>query len=77
MKKVTSVLAVDRGTKYIGLAYANHKTQFIMPVGYLLNDKMVYFNIADIIQRHHVTTIVIGRPAKQKDIQEKISKFMQ
>jgi len=42
-----------------------------------MNDQMVYFHIADIIKRHNVKTIVLGWPSKQKDIQEKITKFMQ
>jgi RNase H-fold protein (predicted Holliday junction resolvase) len=38
---------------------------------------MIYFNIADLIVRYHVVKIMIGRPNQQKDIQEKIQKFMQ
>jgi RNase H-fold protein (predicted Holliday junction resolvase) len=41
-----------------------------------MNDQMIYFHIADIIQRYGVKTIIIGRPSKQKDIQERISKFI-
>jgi RNase H-fold protein (predicted Holliday junction resolvase) len=49
----------------------------IFPIGYLLNDQMIYFNIADIIIRYHVVKIMIGRPSKQTDVQEKIKKFIQ
>jgi RNase H-fold protein (predicted Holliday junction resolvase) len=38
---------------------------------------MIPFNIADIIVRYHVVKIMIGRPSKQKDIQDKIHKFIQ
>ena len=51
-------------------------SEIIFPVGYLMNDQMIYFHIADLIQRYGVKTIVLGRPSKQKDIQEKITKFM-
>ena len=42
-----------------------------------MNDEMTYYYIADLIQRYHIRKIVLGRPSRQKDIQEKISKFMQ
>jgi len=37
---------------------------------------MMYFNVAGIIEKHNVGKIMLGRPAKQKDIQEKITAFM-
>ena len=37
---------------------------------------MIYFHIADFFQRYHVKTIVIWWPSRQKDIQDKITKFM-
>lgn len=41
-----------------------------------MNDQMIYFHIGDLIKRYGVKTIVLGRPSKQKDIQERIMKFM-
>jgi RNase H-fold protein (predicted Holliday junction resolvase) len=38
---------------------------------------MIFFNIADLIVRYHVVKIMIGRPSKQTDVQEKIKKFIQ
>ncbi|MDR0650969.1 MAG: Holliday junction resolvase RuvX [Candidatus Peribacteria bacterium] len=67
---------MDRGSKYIGLAYTPTHSEIIFPIGYLMNDQMIYFHIADLIKRYGVKTIVLGRPKKQKDIQERISKFM-
>lgn len=72
-----SILAIDRWSKYVGLAYKNESSEVIFPVGYLLNDQMIFFHIWDLIQRHHVKTIVIGRPRTQEDVQDKIIKFMQ
>lgn len=77
MKKVTNILGIDRWSKYIGLATMAENTNIPMPIWYLLNDQMIYFNISDIIQRNYVKKIVIWYPSKQKDIQEKINKFMQ
>ena len=44
--------------------------------GQLLNDQMIFFNLADLLKRYNVRTIVLGWPTKQKDIQEKITKFI-
>ena len=38
---------------------------------------MTYYYIADLIQRYHIRKIILGWPKKQKDVQEKISKFME
>jgi len=75
-RKQKSILGIDRGTKYIGLAYALQWSSVIFPIGYILNDKMMYFNIAGIIEKHNVGKIMLGRPDKQKDIQAKIQAFM-
>ena len=77
MQRQSSVLAIDWGSKYIWLAHMWTKTQMIFPVWYILNDAMTYFSISDIIQRHHVKTIVLWRPARQKDIQARIERFME
>ena len=75
-RKTKAILGIDRGTKYIGLAYALPDSEVVFPIGYILNDKMMYFNVAGIIEKHNVGKIMLGRPAKQKDIQEKITAFM-
>ena len=76
VRKENTILGIDRGSKYIWLAYSPTSSEIIFPVGYLMNDQMIYFHIADLIQRYGVKTIVLGWPSKQKDIQEKITKFM-
>lgn len=75
-RKTKAILGIDRGTKYIGLAYALPGSEVVFPIGYILNDQMMYFNIAGIIEKHNIGKIMLGRPAKQKDIQEKITAFM-
>ena len=75
--KIAHALGIDRGSKYIGLAYTPiENSDIIFPIGYIMNDEMTYYYIADIIQRYHIRKIILGRPSKQKDIQEKISQFM-
>ena len=71
-----AILWIDRWSKYIWLAYAHESNDIIFPVGYLINDQMIYFHIADLIQRYNIRIIVLWWPSKQKDIQEKITKFM-
>lgn len=75
-RKQANILAIDRWSKYIGFAYAHPNDAVIFPIGYLMNDAMLYFHISDMIQRYHIRTIVLGMPSKQKDIQEKIINFI-
>lgn len=76
--KVNHALGIDRGSKYIGLAYTPiEKSDIVFPIGYVMNDQMTYYYIADLIQRYHIRKIVLGWPNRQKDIQEKITKFME
>jgi RNase H-fold protein (predicted Holliday junction resolvase) len=71
-----NVLGIDRGSKYIWLAYGPFDQEVIFPIGYLMNDEMIYFNIWDVIQRHHIRKIVLWRPRTQEEIQKKIKNFM-
>lgn len=75
--KRETILAIDRWSKYVWLAYCDVNSEVIFPLGYLLNDQMTFFNISEIIHTYTVRTIVIWRPSKQKDIQKKIKTFMQ
>lgn len=76
MKKANA-LGIDRGSKYIGLAYSwLDESEIIFPIGYIMNDEMTYYYIADLIQRYHIKKIILWWPSKQEDIQEKITKFI-
>jgi RNase H-fold protein (predicted Holliday junction resolvase) len=74
--KPQNVLWIDRWSKYIGLAYTPVDWDIIFPIWYLLNDRMIYFNLWDIIHRHNIKKIVLWFPHKQKDTQEKILDFI-
>jgi len=76
MKKTASILGIDRGSKYMWVAYVLQWETVPMPIGYLFNDKMLYISLADICARHSVSKIVIGYPQRQKDIQTKIDNFI-
>ena len=74
--KPQNILWIDRWSKYIWVAYAPFDQDITFPIGSLLNDKMVYFNLWDIIQRHNIRKIVLWFPHTQKDTQEKILDFI-
>lgn len=69
-------LWIDYGTKYIWLAKKDKKNNFIMPIGYINNDAGTIYELANIVERYKITDIAIWRPSKQKNIQEKIDKFI-
>ena len=76
--KVAHALWIDRWSKYIGLAYTPiENADVVFPIGYVMNDSMTYYYIADLIQRYHIRKIILWWPKKQKDVQEKITKFME
>lgn len=76
--KPAHALWIDRWSKYIGLAYtAIEGSDVIFPIWYVMNDSMTYYYIADLIQRYHIRKIVLWWPNRQKDVQEKITKFME
>jgi len=72
-----NILGVDRWTKYIGLAYWNEKTNMVMPIGYLMNDDSLFFNVGEIIGRYFIWTVAVGRPRQHKDTQAEIDKFIE
>ncbi len=75
-QKEKNILGIDRGSKYIGLAYINKgASDMIMPIGYIANDGSAMFNIGDIIARYNIGKIVIWYP-KDEDIQKKVDDFI-
>lgn len=72
-----NILSVDRWTKYLWVAYRNERGKNIAPVWSLMNDKSLFFNIGDILQRYRITKLVIWYPKNHKDLQESIDKFIE
>lgn len=72
-----NILWVDRWTKYIGLAYRNEKANMVMPIGYVMNDDSLFFNIWDIIERYHIGMVIVGWPSQHKDTQKSINVFIE
>jgi len=71
-----NILWIDYGTKYIWLAKKDTKHNVIIPVGYIQNDGWTMFELSNIIEQYNIKKIVIWWPTKQKDMQEKIDKFI-
>jgi RNase H-fold protein (predicted Holliday junction resolvase) len=71
-----NILWIDWWTKYIWLAKKDTKHNMIMPVWYINNDAWTMFELANIIEQYQIKKIVVWWPTKQKDIQEKIEKFI-
>ena len=71
-----NILGIDYWTKYIWLAKKDTKHNVIMPVWYIQNDGATMYELANIIQQYNIWKIVIWWPNKQKNIQEKIDKFI-
>ena len=68
------ILWMDYGTRYIWLAKKNN--DFIMPIWYINNDGGLIFNLANMVEKHKISSIVIWRPKRQKDMQERIDRFI-
>lgn len=79
MKKAKrdNILAVDRWKKYIGLAYYNHRSQMTMPLGTLMNDQSLMFNMWWVIERYFIGTVVVGRPKQHKEHQQHITALLE
>jgi len=72
-----NILAVDWGTKYIGLSYRNERSEAVSPIGSMMNDESLFFNMWDILWRYHITSVAIWFPKNHEDLQEKIDKFIE
>ena len=59
---MSSILAIDYGSKNIGLALADLALRIPYPLDSLRNDKSVIEKIKKIITEHEVQKIVIGLP---------------
>lgn len=76
MKRDTNIIGIDRGSKYIGLAYMSLENRIPMPIGYILNDHMTMPTLADVVARYRAQGIVVWYPQRQKDVQDKIQAFV-
>jgi RNase H-fold protein (predicted Holliday junction resolvase) len=71
-----SLLAIDRGRKYIGLAGASDTHSIIFPLWTLENAPESLFSLAHIVAERKICLVIVGYPSKQQDIQKKIDTFI-
>lgn len=89
MKKLNSnkVIAIDFGTKRVGLAIADPTLSFALPFCVLKNDEYLFTNLKKIIEDENITLIILGYPKtfnnyiSQRhqlilDFQKKLSNFL-
>lgn len=57
-----TVMALDLGERRIGVAIANHIARIPRPLTTLVKDVNIYAEIKNLIDQHHVGSIVVGLP---------------
>ena len=75
MKKYPTIIAIDWWKKYIWLASCDKTDKVPMPIGYMENDSMFFYNLSDLIIKKNVSHIIIGMPQRQEDVQKRIEDF--
>ena len=62
MSQPKTILALDVGTKRIGIALANLVARLPSPQGVIINDDKVIQNISDLIVKNDIMAVVVGLP---------------
>ena len=55
-------LALDVGSRRIGLAMADSQVKIAVPFGWLENNENIVQEITELVLRHDINTIVVGYP---------------
>lgn len=62
----TKILGLDIGEKRIGVAIADSKTPFPAPLETLEANENLHTQFTELLQKHHVETVVVGYPRNQR-----------
>lgn len=62
---LTRILAIDHGTKRIGLALTDPMMTFAYPYQTILNDQNIWKNLLKIIEEMGISKIILGYPLKE------------
>ncbi|MDO4781065.1 MAG: Holliday junction resolvase RuvX [Candidatus Saccharibacteria bacterium] len=60
-----NLLALDVGEKRIGMAMADTGVKIAVPFGYLEHTETVMTQLAEVLLRHDIDTVVVGYPRNQ------------
>ncbi len=63
---MSRILALDIGTKRIGVAISDPLGITAKPLDYIINDDSVYEKIKSLIEKENVSTVVVGLPITLK-----------
>ncbi|WP_028949915.1 Holliday junction resolvase RuvX [Sulfurihydrogenibium subterraneum] len=66
---MSRILALDIGTKRIGVAVSDPLGITAKPLDYIKNDENVFQNIKSLIESQNISTVVIGLPITLKGLQ--------
>ena len=75
MVKLENILAIDIGSKRIGLAIANTVAKLPVPLEVIANDRLVFQTIKDIISKYNVKQVVVGLPRNMSGEETRQSQF--
>lgn len=67
METKKRILAIDYGTKYIGIAITDDEVKYAVPYSVYENDKYFFDKLIEIIYEENIKTIVVGYPTTFND----------
>ena len=70
-------LALDVGSRRIGLAMADSQVKIAVPFGWLENNENIVQGITELVLRHDIDTIVVGYPRNQSGEPTKQTEFVE
>ena len=70
-------LALDVGSRRIGLAMADSQVKIAVPFGRLENNENIVQEITELVLRHDIDTIVVGYPRNQSGEPTKQTEFVE
>ena len=70
-------LALDIGSRRIGLAMADSQVKIAVPFGWLKNNENIVQEITELVLRHDIDTIVVGYPRNQSGEPTKQTEFVE
>ena len=73
---MSKVLALDRGSKRIGIAWMDMANKTPLPLGYMENTSTVYYEMSSLIAQYNIDTIVYGYPEGNFGIMKRIDSFI-
>lgn len=70
-------LALDVGSRRIGLAMTDSQVKIAVPFGWLENSENIVQEITELVLRHDIDTIVVGYPRNQSGEPTKQTEFVE